>query len=632
MIIKSIRLENIRSYVDEEIKFPEGKVLLSGDIGSGKSSILLAMEFALFGLAKGSSNGSGLLRNGVDKGSVELNFEIDGRNVMIKRGLKRASGILQDYGSLIIDGKEIQLTVLELRQKVLDMLSYPRELLTKSKSLIYRYTVYTPQEEMKAILQEGNDLRLDTLRKVFGIDKYKRIRDNAKIFVDEMKARKREMSSEILDLDAKRIEKNEINERLTSTRENASKIGRELENVNAEIMYKKEWMNKLESEVKRYNEIMSMMAVNDARSKAARDRLEEASREGIEIQTEIHSIMDDFGNFDFDNSRKILQERSSEIEVISKRINEIYGKIGEARLIASNASSNKSRMIQIDECPYCRQNVSHEHKAKIIGEEDKRILDANRMEAAYKNEKDALDKKYNEIKDDVNMLNGKINSYLLAVNRLDDRKKSIQKNNEIIKNAERELAGLNVEKSMHKDSLASFKESEHSYQKEKAVMDILLESQKKLVARQASINADAKMIEEIIGRIMEEIKRKEEISSRIESMDMIRGWIEQDFFNLIESMERSVMLRIYGEFDSIFRKWVEMLVNDGNLRIRLDEEFSPKIEQNGHDIEYEYLSGGEKTAVALAYRLALNQVINSIISQVKTKEIIILDEPTDGFS
>ena len=53
MIINKIKLENIRSYLNQEIELPEGSVLLSGDIGSGKSTILLATEFALFGLEKG---------------------------------------------------------------------------------------------------------------------------------------------------------------------------------------------------------------------------------------------------------------------------------------------------------------------------------------------------------------------------------------------------------------------------------------------------------------------------------------------------------------------------------------------------------------------------------------------------
>ena len=92
------------------------------------------------------------------------------------------------------------------------------------------------------------------------------------------------------------------------------------------------------------------------------------------------------------------------------------------------------------------------------------------------------------------------------------------------------------------------------------------------------------------------------------------------------------MLNVHAEFDSLLQKWFEMLVDADTIKVRLDEEFTPLIEQNNHDIEYENLSGGEKTACALAYRLALNQVINDIASLLNTKDIIILDEPTDGFS
>jgi len=35
---------------------------------------------------------------------------------------------------------------------------------------------------------------------------------------------------------------------------------------------------------------------------------------------------------------------------------------------------------------------------------------------------------------------------------------------------------------------------------------------------------------------------------------------------------------------------------------------------------------------ALAYRLSLNQVINNLMSTIKTRDLLILDEPTDGFS
>ena len=41
MILKSVKLENIRSYKAQKIDFKNGIMVLSGDIGSGKSSVLL---------------------------------------------------------------------------------------------------------------------------------------------------------------------------------------------------------------------------------------------------------------------------------------------------------------------------------------------------------------------------------------------------------------------------------------------------------------------------------------------------------------------------------------------------------------------------------------------------------------
>ena len=85
MLLKSIKLENIRSYLSQKIEFPMGSLLLSGDIGSGKSTILLAIEFALFGSKPSELPASSLLRHGKNEGCVEMNFEIDGKDITIKR-------------------------------------------------------------------------------------------------------------------------------------------------------------------------------------------------------------------------------------------------------------------------------------------------------------------------------------------------------------------------------------------------------------------------------------------------------------------------------------------------------------------------------------------------------------------
>jgi len=189
MKIKRIILKNIRSYEYQEITFPEGSVLLSGDIGSGKTSILLAIEFALFGLQPGQK-GSSLLRNGQVNGGVEIEFEVDNKTIIIERTLKKTKSISQDYCSISIDGDKKEISVTELKSKVLEILNYPKEF-SKKQNILYKFTVYTPQEEMKQIILEDSETRINTLRHVFGIDKYKKILENASVLIAKVREEKR---------------------------------------------------------------------------------------------------------------------------------------------------------------------------------------------------------------------------------------------------------------------------------------------------------------------------------------------------------------------------------------------------------------------------------------------------------
>lgn len=203
MIIKKIKLHNIRSYSDASLDLPIGKILFSGDVGSGKSTLLLALEFALFGLQRGIFDGATLLRNGKKDGYVEIELAVSDHYITIKRTLKRSrDSVTQESAMLIVDGKKKELTAMELKHFVIEILNYPQSLLTK-KNLIYRYTVYTPQEEMKKILLENDEARIDTLRKVFDIDKYKKILNNSEIFVSVLRENIKEREGQLIDMPSK---------------------------------------------------------------------------------------------------------------------------------------------------------------------------------------------------------------------------------------------------------------------------------------------------------------------------------------------------------------------------------------------------------------------------------------------
>ena len=98
------------------------------------------------------------------------------------------------------------------------------------------------------------------------------------------------------------------------------------------------------------------------------------------------------------------------------------------------------------------------------------------------------------------------------------------------------------------------------------------------------------------------------------------------------TIEREYMNEIKNKFAPDFQEWFKELVTESNINVDLDEDFTPMIKHGVYSADYNSLSGGEQAAVALAYRLALNNVINRIMSGINTKGLIILDEPTDGFS
>ena len=205
MLLKSLKLKNIRSYTDQEINFPENSTLLSGDIGSGKSTILLAIEFALFGICKPDLTGETLLRKGTIHASVELTFQLSGKNITIHRNLKKGKNrISQGAGYLIINDLRKDLTPIELKSEIINYLNYPEEFITKSKNYVFRYTIYCPQEEMKQILQEAPDNRLDILRKIFNLDKYKKIRENLYSFLKQLRIRSTILKTKIEPFDQKK--------------------------------------------------------------------------------------------------------------------------------------------------------------------------------------------------------------------------------------------------------------------------------------------------------------------------------------------------------------------------------------------------------------------------------------------
>jgi exonuclease SbcC len=147
-----------------------------------------------------------------------------------------------------------------------------------------------------------------------------------------------------------------------------------------------------------------------------------------------------------------------------------------------------------------------------------------------------------------------------------------------------------------------------------------------------TIERDVANNTENLGKLTEKLEYKLNIQKDIEKINKVLDFLTPAFSDLMQTIESKIMQKVYATFNFLFKKWFSMLIEDETIAVRLDENFNPKISQNGYDTNVYNLSGGEKTSLALSYRLALTKTINEILVNHTTNSLLILDEPTDGFS
>ena len=633
MKIKQIILDNIRSYDHQEINFAEGSTLLSGDIGSGKTSVLLAIEFALFGLQPGQ-RGSALLRNGKNEGKVKIIFDVDGSEIIIERNLKKGKTISQDYCSITANGETKELAVTELKSKVLEILNYPSEL-AKKQNMLYTFTVYTPQEEMKQIILEDSETRINTLRHVFGIDKYKTILENVSILTTKLREEKRMKEGMTANLEQNKLnlvnKENQLNEKklklLSAEKELLEKIEtrKKIQIEKEEVSKKIEERNKLMQEIEK----TKLMVINKNESIFFNNK----------TISEIQSQIAELQNIKFDESaiketeQKIFKGKSEEIKLnqvsieINSKINSFLLKIEENKKIEKKISS-------LEICPTCLQNVDAVYKANVLNKFDADNSEINGQLQSLDLEKKDIIEKIAKIKSEIFSEERKLTDLKILRMKLQEIKEkqnqiqNIEKSNMLL---EKDVELLKQHLDLLANSVLSLTRFVNLLEIKQNELDDSLRKERIADITVAELRREIEVFSKQIEELKIGIEETEKIKLQLNYISELENWLSKQFVSLISLIEKNVMMKLKTEFSKVFADWFYTLVSD-NFNVKLSDDFTPIVEQNDFEIDYAHLSGGERTAIALAYRLALNQVINSLLSKIKTRDLVILDEPTDGFS
>ena len=84
-MIEKLILKNFKSYEKSQVKFKPGLNIFLGEVGAGKTSVLEAISFALFGRYAGSVMKSELIRRGTEKAEVSLVFSTSSGRYKVSR-------------------------------------------------------------------------------------------------------------------------------------------------------------------------------------------------------------------------------------------------------------------------------------------------------------------------------------------------------------------------------------------------------------------------------------------------------------------------------------------------------------------------------------------------------------------
>ncbi|MFA7562634.1 MAG: SMC family ATPase, partial [Methanoculleus sp.] len=198
MLLNKLRMRNFKRFRDQEIIFQDGITGIVGNNGTGKSSIVSAILFALYGLQGTGLDGNYIVSSFAgpqDTCEVRLDFSVGGNEYAVVRKFKRRASSNLHEANLYLNQKLLANSVQRVgdeMQRVVGM--GPGD---------FRNTIYAGQKELLALIESRAGSRKDWFMQVLGIDYLKKdSAEHLKSIINDREGTSRELAGRLQELDA----------------------------------------------------------------------------------------------------------------------------------------------------------------------------------------------------------------------------------------------------------------------------------------------------------------------------------------------------------------------------------------------------------------------------------------------
>ncbi|MCD6575919.1 MAG: AAA family ATPase, partial [Nanoarchaeota archaeon] len=223
-------------------------------------------------------------------------------------------------------------------------------------------------------------------------------------------------------------------------------------------------------------------------------------------------------------------------------------------------------------------------------------------------------KEIREVKEKIELINEKLKVYT----------EKLTKNNEEIVDLNSKMTSFEFDSSKLEDLEKKLKEKKET---ETEIVSQIQSLSREHTLRKEELQEKARELMNKEKEI-ETLEKGKERAEKLEYVITLLSRMREDIRNIRNVVRRNFLEDFRQEFQ---RKFEEIRKYEEEYSVDIKEDYEPiAYDSNGEEVPISSLSGGEKTSVALAYRLALADIAAQI-SDIRPSEILILDEPTTGF-
>ena len=630
-MINSIELGNFLSHSDTKLEFYDGVTVFVGNNGAGKSSIIDAITFALFGKHSRKTNKS-LIKRGTTQGFAKINFTINGKELQAERKIDVKGGLAAQFSEKS-NGEWLQIAAGE-RKQFGESMTHEVEKKIGLEFEKLKIASIVQQGELNSIIKAKPKEFKELLNAIIGIDKLDVASDAMKLVNKNFREKIRQdigyddTHIEILNLDLEKyhseLEKSKpLKDKLSSKREKSEK----------ELLVLTE---KLERETPKLDKLKQL----ELRKKELREYAKEAILEiKNEIEEKERKILDCKGCFEYVGLAKSLQIKLEKEEFAIKDSLKRLQKLTnlKASLVEKQSLASKLKL-KDNKCPVCDSKVSklnplfqEEHLKQELEknedvittlQKDIKLFEKNRFEFSEKLQKAKESQatlRAHSIKDQADLK--KIQK------DIEDKKVNVKKVPLIISTGNLvEVAQLDSHSKMLFENISQLE------LETKGFAEVNFVNLKESISEKQD---ELSRIDQEIGAITEKISEAEQqikfLKKAISEVKVVRDYVEE-----LDTIQTNIFNRD-GAVATSLRSWALntisvkaseylALLNTKIQRIFLSEKIRDVViscYSRNEVLEIESLSGGEQVSVALALRLGMANLLGA-----SHLNLIILDEPT----